>query len=176
MVPGKAYFGSVSSGQSREASASLVEARARHEKARPLSSPEGGEQPGPSTKWRIAPLKGLATQAQALNQRTVARDVLVLEITQKATTLADKEEKSTTRVVVVLVHLAVLGQVKDALRQHRHLDLGRTGVALVDGVLGHDGLLDVWLERHRFSLLIVARRTRACSPGHWNPRPFHGNR
>jgi hypothetical protein len=96
-------------------------------------------------------VKELATQAQALNQRTVALDVNLLEVAKEATTLTHEEKQSTTRVVVVLVDLAVLGEVEDALREHRHLNLGGTGVALVGGVLGHDGLLNVWRERHRFS-------------------------
>ena len=37
--------------------------------------------------------------------------------------------------VVVLVGLEVLGQVRDPAGQHRHLDLGRSGVALRRGVV-----------------------------------------
>ncbi|BDZ61417.1 hypothetical protein GCM10025873_12080 [Demequina sediminis] len=50
--------------------------------------------------------------------------------------------------VVVLVLLEVLGEVLDALREHRDLNLGGTGVALAGCVLGHDGLLHCCVERH----------------------------
>ena len=113
----------------------------RYERARPFSSREG-RTAGPERRLARRSGEGLATQAQALNQCTVALNVNLLEVTQEATTLADKEKKSTTRVVVVLVNLAVLGEVEDALREHRDLNLGRTGVTLVGGVLGHDGLLN----------------------------------
>jgi hypothetical protein len=44
-------------------------------------------------------------------------------------------------VVVVLVLLQVLGELRDAVREQRDLDLGGTGVALGQGVLADDLLL-----------------------------------
>ena len=43
--------------------------------------------------------------------------------------------------VVMLVGLEVLGQMVDTSGQQSNLDLRRTGVTLVDGCLGDDGLL-----------------------------------
>src|ERR1035437_3552814 len=81
------------------------------ERARPFSSREG-RTAGPERPLARRSGEGLATQAQALNQCTVTLDVDLLEVTQEATTLADEEQQATTRVVVVLVHLAVLGEVE----------------------------------------------------------------
>src|SRR5690349_16203932 len=118
--------------------------------------------------WRTVPFECLAAQTEALDQRAVTLDVDALEVAQEPATLADQEQQAAAAVVVVLVLAAVLGEVEDALRQHRHLDLGGTGVALVRGVLGHDLLLDVEAQRHGSALLlrvIVARCARAGSPG-----------
>ncbi len=48
----------------------------------------------------------------------------------------------------MLVGLEVLGEVLDPLAQQRDLDLRRTGVTLVGGVLSDDGLLHVSSEGH----------------------------
>src|ERR671920_48404 len=95
-----------------------------------------------------SPVRGSAAQAQTLDQRAVALDVLGPQVVQQASALADEEQQATTAVVVVLVLLQVLGEVLDALGQHRDLHLGRTGVALVRCVLGHDLALDGSLEGH----------------------------
>src|SRR4051794_14177041 len=90
----------------------------------------------------------LAAQAETLDERAVPVDVLLAQVAEEAAALADQQEQTTTAVVVVLVLLQVLGEVLDALSEHRHLDLGRTGVALVRRVLGHDLALDGSLEGH----------------------------
>src|SRR5690606_7304009 len=79
--------------------------------------------------------RNLATQTEALNERTVTVDVDVLQVTQHAATLADEQQQATTRVVVVLVRLEVLGQVLNALREHCNLNLGGTGVTGLGRVL-----------------------------------------
>src|SRR5699024_8572237 len=89
-----------------------------------------------------------AAQSEALDQAAVAVDVNLLQVPEEATALADEEQQTTTAVVVVLVLLQVLGEVLDALRQQRDLDLGRTGVTLSGGVLGHDALLGGSVEGH----------------------------
>src|SRR5690606_6484416 len=86
---------------------------------------------GPS----IRPLRGLLKdkprltgQTQSLDERTVTLDVDVLQVAEESAALTDEQEGPTTRVVVVLVLLEVLGEVFDAPRQHGHLNLGGTGV------------------------------------------------
>lgn len=82
-----------------------------------------------------------AAQTQALDQRAVARDVNLGDVLEQAATTADQQQQTTTAVVVVLVGLEVLGQIDNALGQHRNLRLGGTGVGLVQPVLGKDFFL-----------------------------------
>src|SRR5690606_35088739 len=111
------------------------------------------------------PCETSAAQAEALDQRAVALDVGVLEVAQEALATTDEQQQTTTAVVVVLVLPRVLGEVLDALGQHRDLHLGRTGVTLDGGVLLHDLLLHSSVQPHGRLLLFVARRTWACPPG-----------
>lgn len=71
-----------------------------------------------------------------------------------STTLADQDQQATTRVVVVLVELEVLGQVRDPAGEHGDLDLGGAGVALLLAELGDDLLLDVSGESHGISFKV----------------------
>ncbi|VXC31423.1 hypothetical protein PLANTIT3_70096 [Plantibacter sp. T3] len=90
----------------------------------------------------------LAAESEALDQRAVALDVDGLEVAEEAATLSDQEQQATTRVVVVLVLLEVLGEVLDAAGHDRHLDLGGSGVTWVGCVLFDDRLLTVSFKRH----------------------------
>src|SRR5581483_7910009 len=92
--------------------------------------------------------RGTAAQAEAVDERTEALDVLLGQVLQQAAALADQEEQTTTGVVVVLVLLEVLGQVGDAAAEQRDLDLRGAGVALLGAVLVDDLLLDSGVEGH----------------------------
>jgi hypothetical protein len=83
-------------------------------------------------------LEDLAAQAEALEERTVAGDVNLLQVTKQATTLTYKKKKSTTAVVVVLVLREVLSEVLDALSQNSDLNLRGTGVTWVGCVFVDD--------------------------------------
>jgi len=83
-------------------------------------------------------LEDLAAQAEALEERTVAGDVNLLQVTKKAATLTNKQQQATTTVVVVLVLLEVFGEVLDALSQNSDLNLRRTGVTFVGCVFVDD--------------------------------------
>ncbi len=67
---------------------------------------------------------------ELLDEFTILVDVLVLDVLQKAAPLADELHESTTRVVVLLVNLQMLGQVADASAQDGNLDLCASGVPL----------------------------------------------
>src|SRR6266545_7352489 len=93
-----------------------------------------------------APLTSPA-KAEPLDQGPVAVDVLLRQVVQQPAALTDQEQQATTAVVVVLVLLQVLGQLRDAVRQQRDLDLGGAGVTLGQGVLTHDLLLRGGINR-----------------------------
>lgn len=75
----------------------------------------------------------LFAEAEASDYFAVAVDVAVVEIAELTPPLANKLEEATTRVIVVLVRLQVRGEVLDALREDRHLDLRGAGIRRVDG-------------------------------------------
>src|SRR4029450_928261 len=109
-----------------------------------LSAP--GASPSSADTGRMHPPRS-AAQAEALDERAVAGDVVALEVAQQPPAAADHLEQAATRVVVVLVDLEVLGERVDARGEQGHLDLGRAGVALLGRVLGDDlGL--VVLDQH----------------------------
>ena len=80
----------------------------------------------------------LSAQTQTLDQGAVTVDVNALEVIKHTTTVADHQQQTTTGVVIVLVLLEVLGQISDALGEQSNLDLRRTGVAFVKGILCND--------------------------------------
>jgi len=90
---------------------------------------------------RAAPKGRLATQAETLDERTVAGNVSVLQVGKHALTTTNHGQQTALGVEVVLVLLHVLSQILDPLGQDCNLDLGRTGVAFRGCVFLDDGLL-----------------------------------
>ena len=86
----------------------------------------------------------LAAQSETLDERTVARDVDVLKVTQQATALADEQQQTTTRVMIVLVLFQVFSEIFDAGGQHCDLHLGAAGITRMGGVLVDNCLLGIW--------------------------------
>src|SRR5699024_2384174 len=105
-----------------------------------------------------APIVGSesAAQAEALDQRTVALDVDLLQVLEHAATLTDQEQQATTRVVVLLVVLEVFGEAGDPVGQQRNLNLGRTGVALISRVFIDVFFLRGCVESNGVLIIIVA--------------------
>src|ERR1035438_4849426 len=85
---------------------------------------------------------------EALDQDRVALLALLLEVVEQAAALADHDHEAAAAVVVLGVGLEVLGEVVDALREDRDLDLRRTGVRLVLLVVVDDDLLLFHIEGH----------------------------
>src|SRR4051812_24786325 len=111
------------------------------------------------------PALRLAAQAELLDQGAVALEILALQVIQEAAAPSDELEQAATRVVVVLVRAEVLGQLVDALGQHRDLDLGRAGVRLMLAELP-DMLQLLFLgEGHLSPLVDVSPRVSARREG-----------
>ena len=89
----------------------------------------------------------LLADAELGNDGTIALDVLLHQVVEKAATLTDHLVQAATGVVVVGVNLEVLGELVDALGENSDLDFGRTGVGLVSAVGLDDGGLLVF-EHH----------------------------
>ena len=92
--------------------------------------------------WRGPPaplLLLLPTKTELRDQRPVPLDVVSSEVVEQPTAPTHEHEQSPTRVMVLLVDLQVLGEMRDAIGEQRDLDLGRTGIGLVNAVLGDRG-------------------------------------
>src|SRR4051794_2817236 len=96
-------------------------------------------------------MRVLAAKAQRADNGSIARRVLLDQIRKKAPALTHELEETASRMVVLGKAGEVPVQVPDPLRQERDLDLGRSGVAVLDGV-GTDDLL-LLLPRERHSIL-----------------------
>src|SRR3954467_119082 len=72
---------------------------------------------------RVTPLDALSAQAETLDDGPIPVDVGLGEVVQQPAALTDQQQQPPAAVVVVLVRAQVLGEVADALRQQRDLDL-----------------------------------------------------
>ena len=75
--------------------------------------------------WWAAPL---AAQAVGGDDRAVPLHVVVLDVVEQVAATTDQHQQATPAVVVLLVHLQMLIEVVDALREKGDLHLGGPGV------------------------------------------------
>jgi hypothetical protein len=80
-----------------------------------------------------------------LNQALVSIEIVVLEIIQEPSSLADNLQEAASGMVILNVSLKMLGEVLDTLAEQRHLHLRRAGVRLMKPKLLHD-YLTLWLS------------------------------
>src|SRR6202043_1185847 len=85
-------------------------------------------------------------------QRLVTRLVLPLDVIEKRTARSDHFQKPTTRMIVLHVGFEMPGEVVDAFRQDRDLNLGRAGVAGLVGIRLDDVRFTFGGYRHRQTL------------------------
>ena len=81
----------------------------------------------------------LLTQAELCNDCTIAVDVLLGEVVEKASALADHHQKAAAGMVVLLVLTQMLGQGVDPGSEDSDLNLGRTGITGMGRVLLDNG-------------------------------------
>src|SRR5207237_8693987 len=90
----------------------------------------------------------LAPQPQALDQGSVAFDVLSAEVLEQPPAPPDHLEEPSSLVVILLMGLEVLGELIDAPGQDGDLDLGRTGIGLGPPEVADQRGFLVFQERH----------------------------
>ena len=86
----------------------------------------------------------LLSETKLLNDRTVAVDVGLLEITEKVSSVTNHLLQTSAAVMVLVIVLEVLGEVLDSVGKKCDLYLRRTCVALVCSVLLNNCLLFVF--------------------------------
>src|SRR3954470_10046123 len=119
----------------------------------------------------------LLTQAERAHDFAIALDIGALQVIEKPTTLSHELQQAAARVVVLLVHLEVLGQVLDALAEQRNLNLGRTRVSLVRAELGDRRRLGLWSEGHVLPFEFLFERASIRTTVGWSTagdQPFAG--
>src|SRR5712664_1681419 len=113
-------------------------------------------------------LNNSTTNVMLFEQRPVTRLVLLLDVIEKRTARRHQLQKAATRMVVLHVGLEMPGEVVDAFRQDRDLNLGRAGVAGLVGIRLDDFRFTFGGNRHRQTLSL--RPELAVSPVRLNTR------
>jgi len=85
-------------------------------------------------------LRRLAAESELGDERTITLDILLLQILEQTTALADHLQQPSTGVEIVLVLAHVIRKMNYALRQYCYLHLWRTSVALVGAMLFYRNL------------------------------------
>ena len=86
-------------------------------------------------------LQLLLSQAELFNDSSVSFDIYLLEVVEKISSVTNHLEETTAAVIVLVVALEVLGKVRNSVSKNCDLNLGRSCVTLVDGVLFNNCLL-----------------------------------
>src|ERR1700732_4750256 len=109
------------------------------------------------------------TNVVLFEQRLVTRLVLLLDVIEKRTSRRHELQKAAPRMVVLHVGFEMPGEVVDAFRQDRDLNLGRAGVAGLVGIRLDDFRFTFGGYRHRQTLSLL-RAELAGSPVRLNTR------
>src|SRR5665213_2806525 len=110
-----------------------------------------------------------AANVVLFEQCLVTRFVFSLDVIQKRTACCDHFQKPPTRMIVLYVGFEMAGEVIDAFRQDRDLNLGRAGVAGLVGIRLDDFRFAFGGNRHRQTLSLL-RAGLAVSPFRLNTR------
>jgi hypothetical protein len=84
--------------------------------------------------------RGLLADAELSDDSLIALGIVLLEVVEQATPLADQHEEAAARAVVLLVRFEMVRQLTDAFTEQRDLNLRATGVVSVCSVLVDEGL------------------------------------
>ena len=102
-----------------------------------------------------------------LEQRLVTRLVPLLEVVEQRAAGRNQLQEATTRMVVLHVGLEMVGEVGDAFRQDRDLNLWLAGIAGLVGILLDDFRFAFCGNRHRsISLVAIGAGSQAGQVEH----------
>ncbi len=112
---------------------------------------------------------GSAADTQFGDQAAVTLLTLATHIAEQTLAATNHLQQPLTRGVVVIVLLQVAAELRDALAQHGHLNLSRSGIGGM-GLVGVDQLLLFGgIERHARRLALTVQRTNLPSRGPVKP-------
>ena len=114
----------------------------------------------------------LLAYLELFDNRAVTVDILALQILKQRTALTDHSKQTAARMVVVLVHLQVLGELVDSLGEDRNLNFGRARVLFMNAVILDDRFFDFRFN-HAFSPFCnIFRKNRRNSVKKAGELPF----
>src|SRR5262249_28964232 len=103
----------------------------------------------------------LSAQAQLLDEGAVALEIRLLQVSEEPAAAAHELQEASARVMVLRMGAEMLGEVVDALGQHRELHLRGAGGLRVPAVFGDQLLLRFFRERHVVLSIAVTSLPRA---------------
>src|SRR5690606_34443735 len=104
-------------------------------------------------------------------QRAVSIGVATLQVVEQLAATAYHAKQATTRMVIFLVLFEVFGKFVDARGEQRHLNFGRTGIALGALVLPNDiGFIDVSYGHGSSPLHAAGPRCLAVKLKNWKQK------
>src|SRR5258708_9092659 len=109
------------------------------------------------------------TNVMLFEQRLVTRLILLLDVIEKRTARRHQLQQAAPGMVILHVGLEMPGEVVDAFRQDRDLNLARAGVAGLGGIRLDDFRFAFGGNRHRQTLPLL-RAELAVNPGRLNTR------
>ena len=92
----------------------------------------------------------LLTKFEFFDDGAITVDIGLHQVVEQVAAMADHLQQTTAGVVVLLVDLAVFGQLNDSLGENGDLNFGRACVLFGTGVGGDDGAFCLFVE-HGFS-------------------------
>ena len=93
-------------------------------------------------------IRGLSSQSKTFNESLVSVIIHVFHVSKQSSTLTNKLEQSTSRVVVLVVRLHVCSKITDTLCEKSYLYFGGTSIVFVGLVFFYDRCFALGCHRH----------------------------
>ncbi len=110
-------------------------------------------------------LLNVVADTELFDESTILKDVVLLDVGQKTTTLTNEHQKTTAGVEILLVRLHVLGKALDALSENSNLNLGIAGVDRGITKLGGKLCLALFRNSHCFTFHLGSLYEPYIRPG-----------
>ena len=75
--------------------------------------------------------KNLSSQAKGFDNRSVTLNIVAFNIIEQPATFTNEHQQSTTRVVIFLMHLQMLGQICNPMGKKSNLDFRGSGIGIM---------------------------------------------
>jgi hypothetical protein len=92
--------------------------------------------------------RNLPAQSKPFDYGIVALDVFPLQIVKELSTLPDKFQEPSARMVIFFMAFEVLGQIRDSFTEKSDLYLGRSRIGRVHSEIINNFLLLLWGHYH----------------------------